>query len=233
MRLLDLYCGGFGTAYGYASVGWKVDAVDVVRRADPPHPNIRFIQADANTYPLDGYDAVAGSPPCTGHSTLRNAADVGRGREVDNAWMLRHTIERFRASGLPYVVENVMGARALMPGAFQLCGTMFGLVDGPYLLERHRLFLTNMMIMAPGPHKCRGSSRSGRTAIGVYGDMSLGDRRCDGKRGRKNGDMRAGVSRARRLMGMPWADAETLALAIPPAYTAFIGEQLMQQVAHA
>lgn len=227
-RAVDLFCGAFGTTLGYARAlpGWEIDAVDLEQRADPPHPAITFHRADATTWSLDGYDLVLGSPPCTGHSTRRTAAEP-----AGTEWMLAHTIDRFRATGLPYVIENVPGARSSMAGAFELCGSMFGLVDGPYLLERHRLFLTNRMIMAPGPHRCRGRGRIAPRTIGVYGDMTANDRRCDGRRSnRPNGDMRAGIDRARRLMGMPWADGEGLALAIPPAYTEWIGGQLLAQM---
>lgn len=225
-RLLDLFCGEGGAAAGYAAAGFEVVGVDIVDR--PAYP-FEFHVGDATTWPLEGFHAVTGSPPCTDHSTLRTVAEVKRrgGGDAGTGWMLPHTIARFEASGLPYVIENVMGAREDMPGSFKLCGSMFDLTDDGWLLRRHRLFLTNFGVMLPGPCRCHG-----RDVMGVYGELCLKDRRCAGKRlNRPNGDIRAGVDRARRLMRMPWATAEGLTLAIPPAYTQFIGEQLLAHLA--
>lgn len=227
LRLLDLFAGEGGAAYGYMLAGFDVTAVDDKERPNRA-PGVTWVTGDATTYPLDGFDVVAGSPPCTDHTTLRTVAEVKRkgGGEAGTGWMLPHTIARFKASGLPFVVENVMGAREDMPGAFKLCGSMFDLTDERWLLRRHRLFLSNRLVMAPGPCQCHG-----RDVMGVYGELMVNDRRCAGKRlNRPNGDIRAGVDRARRLMGMPWASAEGLPLAIPPSYTRWIGDQLIAQL---
>jgi DNA (cytosine-5)-methyltransferase 1 len=39
--------------------------------------------------------------------------------------------------------------------------------------------------------------------------------------------MRAGVERARRLMGAPWASPRGLSLGVPAVYTRYLGEQLV------
>lgn len=228
--LVDLFGGEGLAALGYARAGWHVESIE----NDPDrithharHPNITVIEADATTYPLDHADAVHASPPCTDKTTRRTVAEHRRGTTAGTGWMLAHTIDRVRASGLPYAVENVSGARDEMDGSLVLCGTMFDLHDGPWFLERHRLFLSNVLVMAPGPHRCKGGARGGRKAIGVYGDLTVNDRACGG-RVRPGGDVRAGVERARRLMGAP---AETsprgLSLGLPPIYTEWIGEYLM------
>jgi DNA (cytosine-5)-methyltransferase 1 len=144
--------------------------------------------------------------------------------------MLTHTIDRFQAwadaTGGLWVVENVEGAKQAMRNPLKLCGSMFNLTDDQWLLRRHRYFDSNAPLMAPGPCRCHG-----RPIMGVYGELVRKDRRCAGRRlNRPNGDIRAGVDRARRLMGMPWASAEGLPLAIPPAYTRFIGEQLLAHI---
>jgi hypothetical protein len=189
------------------------------------------VTGDANEYPLDGYDIVTGGPPCTGHSTLRNAADKGRGRTAGTEWMLGHHLARVqewaqRTGGL-WVVENVTGARRKMPSPMKLCGTMFDLEDGGWSLQRHRWFSTNLPLIAP-PGPCR---HKGRKFIGIYGDLTENDRKCSGKReGRPNGDMRASVERSRRLLGMPWAGADGLRLAVPVAYGTYFGEQLVMSL---
>lgn len=210
-KLLDLFSGAGGAAAGYHRAGFDVVGVDI--KPQPRYP-FEFVQADAMTYPLDGFDAVHASPPCQDHSPLAKTSRIhGTG------WMLQATIDRLAAAGLPWVVENVPGAD--MPGALVLCGSEFGLEDGPFALRRHRQFLSNVFLVGAGGCACA----SGKEIIGIYGDLSANDRRS-GRHGEAR-RMRAGVERARRLLGMPWADASELTQAIPPAYTTFIGEQLL------
>lgn len=234
-RLLDLFGGEGLAAYGYAEVGWQVTSVenDPERLASAVRDGrIEHVLGDAMTWPLDGYDAVHASPPCTDHTTLAVVAEAARGADTDTGWMLPATIARLQAWGArterPWVVENVQGARGYMINPFRLCGSMFDLTDGGWLLRRHRYFESNALVMMPGPCTCHG-----RKIIGVYGDLTANDRCCAGTRlDRPNGDTRAGVARARRLMGAPWASPRGLALGIPPAYTRWIGEQLMINYAH-
>ena len=222
-RLLDLFCGEGGASMGYHLAGFDVEGVDEVAQPDYP---FEFHQADAMTCALDGFDAYAASPPCTGHSTMASVGGFRGGHGTE--WMLHATIERLAATGKPYVVENVAGAD--LRGALSLCGTMFALTDGPYTLARHRQFVSNVFMMAPGRCYCR---RRGVRVIGVYGDLSRNDRKATSRTradGRPHGDMRAGVERARRIMRMPWASAKGLTQAVPPAYTRFIGEQLIEHL---
>ena len=235
-RCLDLFGGEGLASLGYALAGFDVTAVEI----DPDriahhvqHPHVTVVEGDATTYPLDGFDLVAGSPPCTDHTERAALAEYVRGDTAGTGWMLPHTLARVRAwaaaTGGLYVIENVEGAKDDMDSPLVLCGTMFALADGGWHLERHRLFESNAALMAPGPHRCRTRGVRGRI-IGVYGDLTADDRACGGTR-RPGGDMRAGVERARRLMGAPWASPRGLSLGIPPAYTQFIGEQVMTHLA--
>lgn len=214
-RLLDLFCGEGGSSAGYVAAGFEVVGVDI--EPQPAYP-FEFHQADAMTFDLDGFDAIHASPPCTGHTTMANIAGF-RG-EHGTEWMLRATIDRLAAAGLPYVVENVVGAD--MPTALTLCGSEFNLTDGPYLLRRHRRFAANVFLWSAGGCRC-----AGRDIVGVYGELSKNDRPASGERR----VMRAGVERARRVMRMPWASPEGITQAIPPAYTEFIGDQLLDILA--
>lgn len=212
-RLLDLFCCAGGAAMGYHRAGFDVVGVDV--EPQPRYP-FEFHQADAMTYPLDGFDAVHASPPCQDHTSL---AFTRGGEAHGTAWMLPATIHRLAASGLPYVVENVPGAD--MPGAFTLCGRSFGIAK----LRRHRLFLTNVPVLVP-PCGCDRRVQP----IGIYGDLSKNDRKVTNS---KDGyvRMRAGVATARELLGCPWMEAHELTQAIPPAYTEHIGGFLLAALA--
>ena len=211
-RLLDLFCGAGGAAMGYHLAGFEVVGVDI--EPQPRYP-FTFVEADAMMFPLDGFDAVHASPPCTDHTELA-FGKLGKREAHGTGWMLPASLARLAASGLPYVVENV--PRAEMPGAFTLCGRSFGIAR----LKRHRKFVTNFAVMVP-PCACSRKVRP----LGVYGDLSKNDRSM----GRRNPDgyerMRAGVDTARGLLGCPWMDAKELSQAIPPVYCEFIGEQLL------
>jgi len=208
MRLLDLFCGAGGAAMGYHRAGFDVVGVDI-----NPQPNypFEFHQADAMTYPLEGFDAIHASPPCQDHSMAKNSAGLhGTG------WMLPATLERLAAQPAPWVVENVEGA--VMPSSFILCGASFGLGASGMDLSRHRVFQTSWYMLA---HPC--SHRPGKT-MGVYGHGTNAWHRK--KLGRN-----LTVAEMREAMGIDWTTRAELTQAIPPAYTEHIGRQLMQAVA--
>ena len=125
-RLLDLFCGAGGAAMGYYRAGFDVTGVD--NRPQPRYP-FRFVQADAMTYPLDGYDVIHASPVCHGYANVTS----WRGDPAGYPRQLAPVIERLSASGRPSVVENV--PEALITWDELLCGTSFGLK-----VKRHRGF---------------------------------------------------------------------------------------------
>jgi C-5 cytosine-specific DNA methylase len=129
VRLLDLFCGAGGAAMGYHLAGFEIVGVDI-----DPQPNypFDFVAADAMTFPLDGFDAIHASPPCQHYAPVTR----WRGDAGNHPDLLEATVARLRASGLPWVVENVPYA-PLRPD-FVLCGSMFGLQ-----VRRHRWFLTS------------------------------------------------------------------------------------------
>jgi hypothetical protein len=121
---------------GLEMAGFDVTAVDV-RDLARYHRSGRFVQADALTFPLEGFDFVHASPPCQSYSSLRH---LHSGREYPD--LIEPIRERLRAWGGPWSIENVPGAP--LGGAYlvMLCGTMFGLQtpDGRAEIRRHRLF---------------------------------------------------------------------------------------------
>lgn len=208
-RLLDLFCCEGGAGTGYHQAGFDVVGVDI---APQPRYPFEFHQDDAMTFPLDGFDAVHASPPCQDHSAAMQFGLADHG----TADLLPATLERLKAWGGPWIVENVEGAD--MPGALVLCGSEFGLGavgQGKYrTLRRHRKFLSNVLLMGAGGCTC-----AGRLVGGVYGRGEQG----------KNGGRGYGFAAdaARDAMGMPWASRDGARQAIPPAYARFLGEQLM------
>lgn len=199
--LLDLFCGAGGAGKGYSDAGFEVVGVDSEPQPDYP---FEFHQADALTFPLDGFDVFHGSPPCHAFTRLR----FRTGKEY--ADLVDATRQRLIATGRPYVIENVPGAPLLNP--IMLCGSSFGLGANGRQLRRHRLFESNVPLMSM-PCQHRGE------AVGVYGTGG-GGKMTRGYKGTQEEYVEA--------MEMPWASRAGIAQAIPPAYTRFIGEQIIR-----
>lgn len=209
--LLDLFCGAGGASAGYAQAGFDVVGVDV--RPMPRYP-FRFVEGDALDVLagwdlLPTFDAIHASPPCQDWSVLhRNygAPEHGTG------YLLHATLRALARQPRPWVVENVVGAP--LPSAFVLCGASFGLGASGLDLNRHRRFETSFPMLAPPCQHRRGLT------IGVYGNgtnswhqKKLG--RC------------LSIAEMREAMGIDWMNRAELSQAVPPAYTRFIGEQLL------
>jgi len=205
MRLLDLFCGAGGAAMGYHRAGFEVVGVDHLPQ---PHYPFEFIQADAMTYPLEGFDVIHASPPCQAFSVMKSLHNARA-----HADLIAPLRARLCAAGKPYVIENVPGAP--LETVFMLCGSMFGLRSDRGYLRRHRLFESNVLILAP-------SCQHNGVAVGVYGHGSAG---FLGQRMRT-----ANRDEARLLMGTPAMTRDGMSQAIPPAYTLYIGTQLMRVV---
>jgi DNA (cytosine-5)-methyltransferase 1 len=224
-RLLDLFCGAGGAAMGYHRAGFDVVGVDI--KPQPNYP-FEFVQADAlevlsqglerphrGPYPLDEFDAIHASPPCQAHVAGMAAANRALGRELDHVDLIAATRELLRSTGLPYVIENVVGAPLERP--VRLCGSSLGLD-----VRRHRLFETSFALMAPpcmhgvedGDYwtswRPKGETRRAKT-VQVYGQAA--EKHHWGP-----------------AMGIDWMTFDELAEAIPPAYTELIGHQLLQHV---
>jgi DNA (cytosine-5)-methyltransferase 1 len=206
-RLLDLYCAAGGAGMGYFRAGFDVVGVDINPQ---PHYPFEFIKAnvlDLGQDFLRGFDAIHASPPCQLYT--RKAANWGRERKhfIEHPDLIEPTRNMLVESGLPYVLENVMGAP--MRCDVMLCGTMFGL-----RIIKHRQFECSFPVggLLPdcdhrdvyNPWSGKGrSAREHREAQGTPWIPQCG-----------------GASRKAGYTG-------DLNNAIPPAFTQFIGEQLM------
>jgi DNA (cytosine-5)-methyltransferase 1 len=205
-RLLDLFCGAGGAAMGYHRAGFEVIGVDINPQ---PHYPFEFYQADALEYPLNGFDIIHASPPCQPYSAMSRCRP---GLASEYAALVIETRDALRASSLPYVIENVPGAPLIDP--VELCGHMFGLA-----LYRHRLFESNVPLSTPPhPEHVTPASKAGHwrpgTIISVAGHV-------------------APMTEARRAMGIDWTSRDELTEAIPPAYSEWIGRQLLAAIGRA
>jgi DNA (cytosine-5)-methyltransferase 1 len=207
---------------GYARAGFDVVGVDLTPQ--PRYP-FEFIQGDALEYVAahgHEFDVVHASPPCQRYSITANAHDV------EHPDLLEPTRLALIEVGRPYVIENVEGAPLVDP--VMLCGSMFGLrapdVDGVELrMERHRLFETSFPVpLAPAP---------------CFHDSTLVGGSYKGSRHRKpehrdNPARRGGytphITVRGALMGIDWMNEHELAQAIPPAYTEWLGRQLIDHL---
>jgi DNA (cytosine-5)-methyltransferase 1 len=204
--LLDLFCGAGGAAMGYHRAGFDVIGVDIV-----PQPNypFKFHQGDALEWARDAgeFDLVHASPPCQAFTAYRRrGAGVGDGYPD----LIEQTRRALR--GVPYVIENVVGASLHHP--VQLCGSSFGLD-----VRRHRLFESNIKIDgAPCDHSWQTPRFPPAT------------NRINLRRTVEVGVWRIPLDVQQRAMGIGWMTLRELSEAIPPAYTEFIGRQLIDQL---
>ena len=221
MRLLDLFCGAGGAAVGYHRAGFT-EIVGVDNRPMPRYP-FAFVQADALEYlAAHGrkFDAIHASPPCQ-RFTQMSARWRGRGTRADEHidW-LTPTRVALHSWPVPWVIENVPGACHHMRVTVRLHGGMFGLG-----VHRPRLFESNVALLASTERQCEAP-------IGVYGTKP--DDRTT-YRYRNNGNYKGksliraakGIEEARAAMAIDWMTWDEIREAIPPAYTEFIGRQLL------
>lgn len=203
-KLLDLFCGSGGAGYGYHLAGFEVTGVDVIKQKNYP---LEFVQDDAISYLKKYghlYDVIHASPPCQAYS---NSQRIRNNHHED---MIDEVREVLIATGKPWIIENVPGSPLREP--VQLCGAMFELET-----YRHRLFETNWILDEPDhPKHIAPLNKMGRYPnegefMHVVGNF-------------------VGAEKGREVMQMPWASRNGLREAIPPAYTKYIGDELMKQL---
>lgn len=202
MRLLDLFCKGGGAAMGYHRAGFEVVGVDIEPQ---PHYPFEFIQADALTVDLAGFDVIHASPPCQAFTAYRHRRGVGEGYPD----LIEPIRRRLDAAGVPYVIENVAGAP--LRDAIMLCGSAFGLD-----VQRHRYFESNVPLIAPA---CDHSVWTPR--------FPPATNRTNLRRTVEVGVWRIPLAVQQQAMGIDWLPLAQLTEAIPPAYTEHIGRQLV------
>ena len=192
---------------GYYRAGFEVVGVDI--KPQPNYP-FEFHQSNAMDYPLDGYDVIHASPPCQRYS---KAARLHKNQDThpDLVGPVRERIKNHI-----YIIENVQGAPLIDP--IILCGSSFGL-----RVRRHRIFESNVSLWGlPCHHRWQNINplwviRQRKKALTtgicyVFGNQETGQTVADWK----------------EAMGIDWMVRDELSQAIPPAYTEYLGLQLIQ-----
>ena len=212
-RLLDIFCGAGGAATGYHRAGFDVVGVDI--KPQPRYPFSLIVadwrQGEFNaTMDFGPFDAIHASPPCQRYSDLAKR----NGNADAHPDFIDAVRELVRATSLPYVIENVEGAPLWDP--IVLCGSMFGL-----RVIRHRLFESNVALTVPAhPRHELVYTRDKRKAhYGKLDEMTSPVM--------VNGGGNCSIAAARDAMGIDWMTKAEINEAIPPAYTEFIGRQML------
>ena len=225
MKALDLFCKAGGTSMGLHRAGFDVTGVDI--EPQPRYP-FEFILANALEYVAQHgreYDLIVAGPPCQVHSVL---AHLSNGTHLD---LIPDTRAALVASGKPYFIENVPGSPLINP--LILCGTMFsGLKTAcGARLRRHRLFECSVDIWWP-PGQCK---HIGQT-IGIFGDKAR-DTAAEKRHYLKPKEIRGlpdnigfSLLDARAAMGIDWMNFKELSQAIPPAYTEWLGREMLRLI---
>lgn len=213
-RLLDLFCGAGGAAMGYHRAGFEVVGVDIVPQPRYPFEfkqknAIQFLESRDWEY-FGPFDAIHASPPCQGYTSMNRRHAETRDAHPQLIAEVRHLLQ---ATELPYVIENVPGARPHLEYPVGVCSRGLGLGVG-----RHRLYECSFSVFSVWC-QCDG------TEVPVYGKL-------DGRRlwTRKDGsELQAArtLEQASEAMGIDWMTWDELREAIPPAHTEHIGGYLM------
>lgn len=215
MRLLDLFCKAGGAAMGYHRAGFdEIVGIDIEPQKRYP---FEFVQCDALEYVRDHwmeFDAIHASPPCQAHSTLRHC-NKNQPWHKEYPDLIPQTRELLLRTCIPWVIENVPGAPVL--NSVMLCGTMFK--KQGLRVYRHRLFESSFFVLAPSHPKHvikangKGIGRKKQYEAGGFATV------C-GNIGQYCGD----------AMKIDWMTGAELSQAIPPAYTEYIGRQLLDHI---
>lgn len=205
LRALDLFSCAGGASVGLHRAGFYVVGVDIQHQ--PRYP-FEFHQADALTYPLDGFDFIWASPPCQQFCALRTREDLSGYPDL-----IEPIRSKLLASGKPFIIENVPGAPIRKDVV--LCGGMFGLRS-----YRHRLFECSFPVDQPAHPKHvvrvnrRGENRKAHWANGGFLTIT--------------GDI--GVYAGPEAMGIDWMSGNEMSEAIPPAYAEYLGRAAIQHI---
>jgi len=223
--MLDVFCGVGGATWGYHQRGLRVVGVDI-----NPQPNFcgdEFIRADALEVLADRefmsrFVAVHASCPCQERCAMTTGTNRSKGWGREHVQLVPETRRLLQATGLPWIIEQPTGHGGLIRTDLRLCMDMFPIGPPPWV-QRHRDFeLSGFTVPQPAHPRHEGRVRGLRHGVWADGPYVAAYGSGGGK---------ASIQEMRHAMGIPWAMTRSeLTEAIPPAYTAFIGEHLLKVV---
>lgn len=224
MKLLDAYCGAGLAALGYTQAGFECTGIDIEKKSC--YAGGTFVLADALEVLKDvsycrKFDAIHASPPCQRYSKS-TAVHRSKGKEYPD--LISETRQLLDKIGRPYVIENVPSAP--IRHDIVLLGHMFGL----NVIRKRAFELGGWFMLCPLPPKQIGSVYSG-DFVSIFGKAGY----------RKHSTLPIGwepkfkqktiLKTWHYAMGIPegynFRDTE-VSEGIPPAYTKYIGEHLIQ-----
>ncbi len=205
-KLLDLFCGAGGASMGYNRAGFEVTGLDIKHGKRYPFTYMRMSIEHVTVDMLKEFDVVHASPPCQTFSITQNLRNA-QGKSTSKLDWLPTTRKLLQKWGGNYIIENVPGAP--LHDSIMLCGSAFGLK-----VRRHRLFESNMKLVGTQcNHKQQGRP------VGIYGSMR--DEIPNGGRTAHT------MQEANEAMGIDWMIWGELVESIPPAYTEYLGKQIV------
>lgn len=209
---------------GYHRAGFDVVGVDINPQ---PHYPFEFHQADVLEVLPDiaagwvrpgmqawDFDLIHASPPCQLFTVYNNVKSIAKSTSENYENLIPQVRAMLRDSGVPYVIENVPGARSELADPVQFCGTTFGIP-----VRRHRLFEANWDLHGLA---CK------------HGDFT--ERRFPGSSNRPNGrtvcnvgEYRVKLETQKECMQVGWkVTLRELSEMIPPVYTESVGNQFRE-----
>jgi DNA (cytosine-5)-methyltransferase 1 len=202
---------------GYYRAGYRIIGFDIAPQPRYPFEFHRMSWEQVGIPDLwfNSADVVHASPPCQRYSDLAHR----NGNADSHPDLIGPVREALIASGLPYVIENVEGAPLRNP--LRLCGTQF---DGLAVL-RHRLFESSLHLVPPARHGEHPLVYTRDKRKAHYGKLDEATSYVS-----VNGGGNCSVARAREAMGIDWMTKAELNEAVPPAYTEWIGTQIMEHL---
>jgi len=131
------------------------------------------------------------------------------------------TRESLVGLGVPYVIENVPTAIDHLREPVMLCGSSFGLP-----IRRHRLFESNFWIWGiqcshkeyPRKYAPAWNRTNLLRVLSLSGGYQQGQ---------------ASIEEHQAAMGIDWMNRDEMSQAIPPAYTEYIGRELIKTLKEA
>jgi DNA (cytosine-5)-methyltransferase 1 len=194
---------------GYHCAGFdEIVGVDIAPQKRYP---FEFVRGDALEYVArhgHEFDVIHASPPCQVYS---KTVPLSNGNHPD---LVEPTRDLLIAAGKPYIIENVRFPGAPLINPITLCGAMFGL-----RVIRKRLFETCPIVIFTPPimEQVGRCAPRGVYDRGQYGLITVVGNNFSPKF-------------ARLAMGIDWMTRDELSQAIPPAYTEWLGRQILELI---